>query len=124
MLYKTKGIILKLEYDNIVDVERISFRDDQTKSDNYIEIPRSIVSFQEGKPINIEVHEPDVKEEINKNPPKMIMNSILYLIRQSKSDSKEQIIQFSAGGLIMRITTSEKHPFRLRGHRRYKIIIY
>lgn len=124
MLYKAKGIILKLDYDNIVDIERISFRDDQTKSDNYIEIPRSIVSFQEGKPINIEVHEPDAKYEIGKNPPKIVMNSTLYLIRQSKSDSNEQIIQFSSGGLVMKIITAEKHPFRLRGHRKYKIIVY
>jgi len=52
------------------------------------------------------------------------MNTTLFLIRPSKANEKDYIFQFSAGGLIFRITTRDSQIFRLRGNRKFKLLLY
>ena len=124
MKYITTGEIQKLDYDKVVDIERIAFSDKKLKTDNYIEIPRSVASFQQEKSITVELKDEEIGTKDTEKA-KMILNTRLYMIRQSKAAEDEEIIQFSSGGLIFRITTKNKpQEFRTRGKQRYKLIIY
>ena len=123
MTYITSGEIIRLDYDKVVDIERISFRDEKMKTENYLEIPRSLVSFEEGKPIKIELLE-EGKNIDKKKKPKIVMNTTLFLTRQSTANEDDFIFQFSAGGLIFRIISRNNQLFRLRGQRKYKLAVY
>lgn len=123
MAYTTSGEIIRLEYDRFVDIERISFRDEKLKTENYLEIPRSVISFEEGDSIKLEITDDEKKVDMKKKP-KMVLNTTLFLIRPSKANEEDYIFQFSAGGLILRITTRDNQIFRLRGNRKFKLVLY
>ena len=123
MVYTTSGEIIRLEYDKVVDLERISFRDEKLKTENYLEIPRSVVSFEEGNNIKVEISEEDISVT-KKVKPQIVMNTTLFLLRQSTANEEDYLFQFSAGGLLFRIITKDNQLFRLRGNRKFKIAVY
>ncbi|MHA2362887.1 MAG: hypothetical protein ACXAC7_02950 [Candidatus Hodarchaeales archaeon] len=118
------GDIRKFEYDEVVDLERIEFRDTNYNYNINVEIPRSVTSFQDKSQISVKItdklqntdYKPDVK---------IVFNSILYMVRQdAKSETDAYIIQFSAGGFVLQIITETgKSRFRLRGNRKYRLIV-
>jgi hypothetical protein len=123
MTYTTAGEIIRLDYDKVVDIERISFHDEKLKTENYLELPRSIVTFEEGKAIKVELLDEGKKLDMKKKP-RIVMSTTLFLTRQSTANEDDHIFQFSAGGLIFRITSKNNQLFRLRGQRKYKLAIY
>lgn len=123
MTYIATGDIIRLEYDKVVDLERISFRDEKLKTENYLEIPRSLVSFEEGDSIKVELLEEGKNLDPKKNA-KIIMNTTLFHTRQSTENEENHIFQFSAGGLIFRVISKDNHLFRLRGQRKFKLAVY
>ena len=115
------GNIRKFDYDKIVDIERIEFRDSKYNFNGYIEIPRSIASFEGSSSISVLVTD----ETSDYDPDsKIVFNTTLYVVRRDTKDSENRIIQFSSGGLLLRLMTENtRSPFRLRGNRNFKIIV-
>lgn len=111
------------EYDHIVDLDRLEFVDKKNKFDVYIEIPRleGKGSFVDDTSITVSICD-DFEKKASKNT-KMVFNTILYMIRKSE-DKKKNIVQFSAGGISLRLmTTAKKIPFNLRGNRNFKVFV-
>ena len=115
------GNIRKIDYDKIIDIEKIEFRDTNHNINGYIEIPRSIASFEGSSSISVLIT--DETQDYSSDT-KIVFNSTLYLVRRDTEINENRVIQFSAGGLLLRlITENTKSPFRLRGNRKFKIIV-
>lgn len=119
------GDITKKEYDRVVDVDRVEFTDKTAKTDCYIEIPRLgvLVTVQDKK--NLTVLITDDEKEANKiKEPLLVFNSVLYMVRKDTSNSKpKDVVQFSAGGIILRLMSDKQTNFRMRGNRVFKVVI-
>ena len=118
------GDISKNDYDHVVDVEKIEFTDKTAKTDCYVEIPRleGKISFQDKKSMTVLVT--DEEKGANKiKDPVLVFNSVLYMVRKSEDQKPRDIVQFSAGGNILRLIADKQTHFRMRGNRNFKIII-
>lgn len=124
MELEISGNIRKLDYDHIQDMERIEFRDEDKDYELYIEVPRldRKVSFQKQDEIHVLLTD-DLEYEFDPASTKVVFNTTLYMVRREEGEGRN-IIQFSAGGLIFRIITSQDSPFRLRGNRAFKIVAW
>lgn len=118
------GSIKSTAYDKVVDLDRIEFEDKKNKMSVYLEYPRLgnvTKKLNENDPISVTITD-SKKQEASKDT-KMVLNTTLYMIRKA-DDNKGNIVQFSSGGILLRlVSTSKKVPFRLRGNRIYKILI-
>ncbi len=118
------GDISKTEYDKVVDIDRVEFTDKTAKTDCYIEIPRlnSQISIQDKKNMTVLITD-DEKEVAKIKDPLLIFNSVLYMVRKSTDPKPKDIVQFSAGGIILRIMSDKQTTFRMRGNRNFKLVI-
>ena len=121
------GTIKSTNYDRVVDLDRIEFDDKKNKMKVYLEYPRlGNISQRLTDKDSISVTITDDVEQKKKptKDMKMVLNSTLYMIRKA-DDDKGNIVQFSSGGIMLRlISSTKKIPFRLRGNRNYKIFIH
>ena len=119
------GDITKKEYDRVVDIDRVEFTDKTAKTECYVEIPRLAgqVSFQDKK--NMTVLITDDEKDVSKiKDPVLVFNSVLYMVRKDNSESKpKDVVQFSAGGIILRLMTDKQTNFRMRGNRNFRVEI-
>lgn len=118
------GDISKAEYDKVVDIDRIEFTDKTAKTDCYIELPRlnGLISFQNKKNISVLITDEE-KDVAKTKEPILVFNTVLYMVRKSTDPKPKDIVQFSAGGMILRIMVDKQTTFRMRGNRNFKIII-
>ena len=115
------GEIKKSSYDRIVDLDRLEFTDKKNKIDVYFEFPRleGDITLEGTKTVSIEIT--DDFDKKGNDTTKMVLNTTLYMVR---TEDKKQIVQFSSGGIILRlIGDKNSHPFRLRKNRNFKILI-
>lgn len=118
------GDVKKSDYDHVTDVDRMEFSDKASKTDCYIEIPRleGKILLQDRKTLSVLVTD-DEKEAKKVKDPVLVMNSILYMVRKTSDDKPRDVVQFSAGGTILRLLSDKQTTFRLRGNRNFKIVI-
>lgn len=118
------GEIAKSEYDKVVDIDRIEFTDKTAKTECYIEIPRlnNQILFQDKKSVSVLITDDDKDVKKVKNPI-LILNGVLYMVRKSSDAKPKDIIQFSAGGIILRLITDKQTSFRMRGNRNFKVVV-
>ena len=118
------GDIAKSEYDKVVDIDRIEFTDKTAKTECYVEIPRlnGQISFQDKKSMTVLITD-DEKETKKIKDPTLVFNSVLYMVRKSPDAKPKDIVQFSAGGVILRLISEKQTAFRLRGNRNFKIVV-
>ena len=118
------GDISKTEYDHVVDIDRIEFTDKTAKTDCYIEIPRleGKISFQNKKNITVLVTD-DEKDVAKVKDAVLKLNSVLYMVRKTSDSKPKDIVQFSSGGIILRLISDKQTTFRMRGNRNFKIVL-
>ena len=122
MEFVLTGEIKSKNFDRVVDIDRVEFSDKKNKIDVYFEFPRleGLTTLENTNSITLEIT--DDFEKRADDSTKIALNTTLYMIRSD--ESKNNIVQFSAGGIILRlIANPKKHPFRLRGNRSFKIFI-
>ena len=114
------GDISKTEYDHVVDIDRIEFTDKTAKTDCYVEIPRleGKISFQDKK--NMTVLITDDEKEVEAT---LIFNTVLYMVRKTTDSKPKDVVQFSSGGIILRLISDKQTTFRMRGNRNFKIVL-
>lgn len=118
------GDITKLVYDKVVDLEKIEFTDKTAKTECFVEVPRldNQVSFQDKKNISVTITDEEAGVKKVKNP-SLIYNSVLYTVKKTTDEKPKDVVQFSAGGLILILKSDKQTVFRLKGNRNYKILI-
>ena len=118
------GDVTKTEYDHVVDIDRMQFIDKTTKTDCYIEVPRleGKVVIQDKKSLTVLVTD-DEKEVQKVKDPVLVFNSVLYMVRKTTDTKPKDVVQFSAGGLILRLVSDKQKDFRMRGNRNFKIVV-
>jgi len=116
------GDISTNTYDQVVDIERIEFTDKKAKTDCYIEVPRldGKVSFQDKKAITIVITDDEAPDKKGYD---MVLNTVLYLVRKSGDSKPKDIVQFSAGGMVLRLIADKITTFRMRGNRNFKLLL-
>ena len=118
------GDITKNEYDQVVDIERIEFSDKTAKTDCYVEVPRleGKISFQNKKSMSVLITDEEGADKKVKDPV-MVLNSVLYMVRKSDDTKPRDIIQFSSGGMVLRLIADKQTTFRMRGNRNFKVVL-
>ena len=118
------GDVKKSEYDHVIDVDRMEFTDKTSKTDCYIEIPRleGKVLIQDKKTLSVLVTDDD-KEAKKVKDPAVVFNSVLYMVRKTSDDKPKDVVQFSAGGTILRLLSDKQTTFKMRGNRNFKIVV-
>ena len=118
------GDITKNEYDQVVDIERIEFTDKTAKTDCYVEVPRleGKISFQNKKSMSVLITDEEGADKKVKDPV-MVLNSVLYMVRKSDDTKPRDIIQFSSGGMVLRLIADKQTTFRMRGNRNFKVVL-
>ena len=118
------GDVKKSEYDHVIDVDRMEFTDKANKTDCYIEIPRleGKILIQDNKTLSVLVTDDD-KEAKKIKDPVLVFNSTLYMVRKTSDDKPKDVVQFSAGGTVLRLLSDKQTTFKLRGNRNFKIVV-
>ena len=96
---------MRIEEDTDNNLWMIDFSDEKRELRGRIEIPSKIVSMEEVKELEIEIISRNkLKEPLDNSNSRIVFNTKTF---RTKTQDKEKIYSFSAGGLMIRLSSGK-----------------